>query len=378
MLHRRFLLAAAFAGVPFAIAIGQPGCASNTTAATSGAVSTTSAGGAGGSSGNIVQASSSSSAGGAAATGGAGGAGGMGECGAFDGAVLAVDKLYLGSTTFTGEKKDDAWKEFGFNVDGLTTTNDFSAHCKPYSDGKTSSFEDGIDGRDNSFGRNVRPAIEALSPDLDSQANNAIAAGSFTQIFAFEKLGTSPDAGPLITKVYGGAQLGMAPAWKGNDCWPVVYEDLKNGKDISSAKSVYLDAKLVKNVWESNGKTDVVLPLTVLNQTVPLRLYQVRMSVKLDPTHKGGALGQLGGFVKTEEFVKAVRTAAGSISKQYCQLFDLNLADTIRRSSDMLDDGSQDPNKTCNAISVGIGFTLRSVAFGKIAPPAQPVVDPCQ
>lgn len=370
-------------GAVLAVAIPQ-GCGSSddTTTTTSGG-STSSAGGkaAGGSGGGM--ATTTSTGGGNVGGGQMGGFGGFGGfpgdyCDMFDGLTMAIDKLYLGDRTFVGQTSAVAWKDYGFNLDNLVTTNDFSMVCKPYSGGTTASFEDGTNGRDNSFGRNVRPILETLVMSLDDQANQAIASGTFTEIFAFEKLGMEADKDPLVTSLYGGAPLGNSPVWKGKDCWPVVPEDLNSPKDIKSAKVFFTKSKLVANVWDSNGKADLILPLNVLGQSVPVHLYQARMTVKLAGPHDGAALGQIGGFVKTEEFVQTVRQAAGAINAQYCQLFDSQLADQLRRASDIMDDGTQDPNKTCNAISVGIGFTLYPVQFGKIGPASPPPMMPCK
>lgn len=350
---------------------GHAACSASVDAGSSGAATT----GSGGSGGGGTVASTSASSGGI----GGGGAGGSepSACTPFDGAVLAIDELYVGGITFDGMTSSNAWKDFGFDLDGQATASDVATHCKPAAEGSTSAFVDGPEGRDNSFGRNVLPAVNALVPPLDGQANDAIDAGQFTQIFAFEGLGAEADVASLVTKVYGGGALGVVPAWKGADCWPVLQESLTDPTQIGSAKAVFATSTLEKNVWSSNGEQDIVLTLNVAGQVIPIKVYKARMRVQLAPTHQGGALGQIGGFLKTEEFVQTIRAVAGAISPAACSLFDSTLADQLRRASDMLDDGTQDPTKTCNAISVGMGFTLRQVAFGAIAPKAPEPIDYC-
>ena len=51
--------------------------------------------------------------------------------------------------------------------------------------------------------------------------------------------------------------------------------------------------------------------------------------------------------------------------------------DSIRQASDILKDGTQDPNEECDGISVGLGFEAKAVVVGDIAPAPQPVPDPC-
>jgi hypothetical protein len=300
------------------------------------------------------------------------------KCGPYDGLVFAVNELFLGDRSFTKVKSSTAWMDFGFNLDGQATASDFSQHCKPYNGGSTSSFQDGSNGRDNSFGRNIRPIVEPLLPDdIDTMANAAIDSGSFTEIFTFEKLGMMPDVAPLAVRLYGGGDMGSSPLWNGKDCWPVVSESLIDQNDVLTAKVIFPNAKLTNDVFDSNGVTNIVLPINILGQTVSLRVYHVRISAQFSKLHDGIALGQLGGFVKTEEFVQTLKQAAGAVNMSNCGLFDLAIANQIRQASDMIDDGKQDPNKTCNAISVGIGFTMLPISFGKISPPAQPVQNPC-
>lgn len=362
------------------MAAAQAGCTSTVHSQAGGTDSASSAGGS-------VAATSTTSTGhggagpssSTASTAASSGAGGNDtKCGPYDGLVFAVNELFLGDRTFTKVKSPNAWMDFGFNLDGLNTTNDFSMHCKPYNGGSTASFQDGTNGRDNSFGRNIRPVLEPLLPDsIDNMANQAISSGSFTEIFTFEKLGMMPDMDPLVARMYGGADMGYPPKWDGKDCWPIFSESLIDPKDATTAKVVFPVGKLTNDQFDSNGNTNVVLPINILGQTVSLKVYHVRITFQFSKPHDGAALGQLGGFVKTEEFVQTLKQAAGTVKMSNCGLFDLAIANQIRQASDILDDGTQDPAKTCNAISVGIGFTMLPLTYGKIAPPTQPAQNPC-
>lgn len=372
MLRRYSIGTAVTALTVLVLACYDQGCSASTEGGESVSVSGSGSGGSGG----AGDTASSSSVGQGTGAGGGGG-GSAPSCEPYDGAVLAIDEIYLGANGFDGTQASDAWKEFGFDLDGQTTGADTSKHCLPMMGGATSAFGDGQMGRDNSFGRNVLPAVNALVPPLDQQANDAISTGQFTQLFAFEGLGSEANVDKLTTRVFGGAPLGKSPAWNGGDCWPLLHETLTNPADPASAKTLFNNTKIVNNRWESNGTRDFVLALNVAGITVPVTIYQARMSAQLAPTHEGGALGQIGGYVKTEEFVKSVRVVAGVLGQTACTAFDSVLANQIRRASDILDDGTQDPTKTCNAISVGIGFTLRKVGLGDVAKPTTPLEDAC-
>ena len=67
--------------------------------------------------------------------------------------------------------------------------------------------------------------------------------------------------------------------------------------------------------------------------------------------------GVLSGILPTEEAVSAVVTFATAmkpgIDSQTLTVFE----DAVRQASDILVDGTQDPTKACDGISIGLGFT---------------------
>ncbi len=334
--------------------------------------STTGSGGGGGSGGDTTSNGGSTSTGsGGSGTGGSGTGGVEPSCQPVDGVVLAFDKLQLGDGS-------PSWTTLGFDVDGQDTQADFAMHCKPYTGATESTvFPDGNNGIDNSFGKNVMPLFTSYIPDLSTQANSALSTGQFTLMLYFEKLGAGADQDPLVTKLYGGGLLAGGPLWDGNDCWPVVKDGLTDPLDITSSKTVFPTASLKSDVWESNGTTTMVLPINYNGFPAPLTIYKARLSAQLAPSHKGAALGLIGGVLDTEELVEVVRDVAGTMDPMYCgALFDGLFAEPLRQASDIMKDGTQDPNSVCNGISVGLGFTMLEVIFGS-AVPAAPEQNPC-
>ena len=52
-------------------------------------------------------------------------------------------------------------------------------------------------------------------------------------------------------------------------------------------------------------------------------------------------------------------------------------ASSIRKSADILADGTQDPNRTCDAISIGLGFEAVAAKVGAVAAAEPAPADPC-
>jgi hypothetical protein len=356
-----------------ALAVGllAEGCAEGGDEGGAGATSQGAGGGSGGSGGTP-------SGGGGAGGDGTGGSGGSGGCNAVDGLVLAMNEIFLGDVDYAHQTVADAWQLFGVDVDGDATVADFSGHCLPNNGADPATvFPDGNFGVDNAFGKIVMPLLNALIPGVANQANLAITQGQFTLTLALEGL-TGATQDPLTTRYYGLAPLGGAPLWDGSDCWQVLQEDLTDPTDIESAVVSFAESSVLDDAWESGPPTTLVVPLNILGFKAPVTIYQARMSMQLSQGHGSSGLGKISGVVDTEEFVAVVRDVAGTILPENCtSAVVLDLLDDIRRASDILVDGNQDPGSVCNAISVGLGYTMRRAGLGGIADPATPQNDPC-
>ena len=355
--------------------VGLGACGGETKTDPTGTGGSTSSSGGGGAGG------APTGTGGMANVGGAGGNGGAGtggaDCTTPDGPLLAIDALFFGDTDFDGTMDPAAWQSFGFDLDGQNTTNgDLSAQCKPNAGGTPSLLNDGPGGLDNSFGRNVLPIFLALSPGFSNDANLAIASGDITLMALLEQL-TSANQSPVVSKIYGAIPFGSAPSWTGTDCWPVSDASLNDPLDYGSAKLVFPNAEVAGDLWQSNGAVTLELPFVLATFTTKLTIHQARMQMQLDPSHGGASLGQIGGVLDTEEFIEIIRDMAGTFDPSLCSgsTFD-SIANQIRQTSDVMVSGVQDPNQTCDGISLGLGYTMSQVLFGAVGTPAPPA-NPC-
>jgi hypothetical protein len=80
-------------------------------------------------------------------------------------------------------------------------------------------------------------------------------------------------------------------------------------------------------------------------------------------------------IVDTGSLEEAIRRRAGRMSPELCSGTTIDsVLEVLRQSSDILRDGMQDPERTCDGIS--LGATFASAVTGAVAPPAAP--DSCQ
>ncbi len=295
--------------------------------------------------------------------------------------VMAIDKLFLGDMNRDGTPNgQNGWKQYGFNLDGKVSDKAAKDLCRPAGGASPAqAYPDGNDGIDNSFGKNILPIILGLASDAGTKVNDSINKGSFTIMLAMDKLGSGKTYNPLAAKLYAGADLGGAPKWDGTDEWPIRPELLSNPADPTSSKVVFANGYLTENTWVSGNKGDLTLSLSISGFTLDLKISSALLAVDLDAAHKAGSNGTIAGIIETEVLIAEIKKVAGAFDKTLCSGSTIDgIANQLRQASDIMKDGSQDPAKTCDGISIGLGFSAKQVKLGKIAPASTGAANPCQ
>ncbi|MFO0758697.1 MAG: hypothetical protein U0359_19550 [Byssovorax sp.] len=294
--------------------------------------------------------------------------------------TLAISKLYLGDTNRDGTpNKVNGWKQYGYDLDGQVSTVDSKNLCKPRNNAPPKNvYPDGDKGIDNSFGKNILGIILGIAADAPVKVNQGIADGKFTIMLDMAKLGSGSDYNPILTKLYGGADLGAAPKFDGSDKWPVIQELLNNPADIGSAKVQFPNSYVTGNTWVSGSKGDLVLSLSVQGFTLNLTIGSALISAELSGDHKTAKNGTIAGILATDVLTSELKKVAGAFDPSLCSGPTVDsIVSQIEQASDILADGSQDPNKDCDGISIGLGFDAAVVQLGDIAPKGDPKPDPC-
>ena len=88
--------------------------------------------------------------------------------------------------------------------------------------------------------------------------------------------------------------------------------------------------------------------------------------------------GIISGIINPDEFIEELKSVVGGLDEALCEgsLID-NVASQIQQAPDIMRDSTNgDPSVTCNAISIGLGFTAKRANLGDVVP--DPVIDnPC-
>lgn len=298
----------------------------------------------------------------------------------------ALKKIYLGDTDRTGVASPNAWKNFGYNVDGKVTSSSSTDVCTLVMGAPKGTQADGTNGIDNSFGANILPIITTASAGAAASINTAITEGHFTLMIDVTGL---DDSNPAQTATgltgflnaggaFSGPDGGASPTFTTADNWPVLPTLLANPMDPKSSTVKFPQAYVVGGTFVNGSPATVTLSLEVGGVGISIVINQATIS--FDHKSAGSATnGTIAGVINSTDFIAQLKMVAGRISSTLCTGPSFqSIANQINEASDIMADGSNAPGATCNGISIGIGFDAAEIGppsiVGALAP-ASP--DPC-
>lgn len=302
-------------------------------------------------------------------------------------ATFAISKVFIGDTDLDGTPDlANGWKSFGFDLDGQvsSTIGSFADLCQPTAFGTAKAVHlDGHDGIDNAFGKGILPIIKGLASDFADRANTSLASGGPTLLFDLEKLGGGSEYNPLSGRLYVGTALGSTPAYNGKDAWPVRSDLLVDPADVATPRVRFPDGYVTAGTWVGHADGDLPLVLHGFSTAAPVHLliHHAVVSMTLDAEHENVVRGTLAGILSPGLLVNEANGFAIQFSSTYCQDFSrASIELQVQQTADILADGSQDPARTCDGVSIGLGFEARRVQLGAPTAPDPldlPAPDPC-
>jgi hypothetical protein len=321
--------------------------------------------GGGGGMGGATSSSESSTASSSKASSSSSTGGGM-MCPPTEGVTLAITKLSFGEGT-NGE-----WKKYGFNIDGKVSTGASTDVCMPADMGDPNvAFPDGDNGNDNSFGKNLLPTIISVYPTWPADVNTAITNGQFNTLLKMYCLPPKGDVTDMTTKLFGGTPLGMMPKFDGTDMWPVAPELLSDQMDPESSTIVFPKSSVTGSKFDSQPDQTFILTVPMQSQSrsaeIKLTLHAAHVTMDLSSDRKSATGGMIGGVLNTNEFIAEVKKIAWVFGLCSSSAYQAILTQ-VQQSSDIMTNGKPNPTKTCDGISIGLGFEMKEVQIGSVGP----------
>ncbi|MEO7110420.1 MAG: hypothetical protein ABI183_08295 [Polyangiaceae bacterium] len=302
---------------------------------------------------------------------------------------FALHTLLLGDANRTGTASNSAWKDYGYNIDGKISTPSSTDLCTIAAGGsKSTVYQDGTNGIDNSFGENILPIIVSVAgPDTASKINQSIASGSFT--IQIDVTGLSDDPAQTASGLSGflnaGASFddgGAPPTFTTADNWPVSTSLLANPSDPRSSNIKFPGAYVVGGTFVNgpfgSASNDITISISISGVSLALTVHKAILTFD-HKTATSATNGTIAGVIKTSELIDGLKTVAGRITTSLCggTAFQ-DIATQITAASDILADGSNAAGQPCDGISIGLGFTADQIAPPTVAvAPGSGGANPC-
>ena len=319
--------------------------------------------------------------------------------------TFAIKTLYLGETPRNGGAPSySAWKSYGYNIDGKVTSATSTDVCTLAQGAPKSVQVDGNNGIDNSFGENILPIIQtAAGLNTPSQTiSQSIQSGKFTmliEVTGFDDTPTQTANGMTGQFFPAGPYPGGTPTFDMTTDWPVDPQYLNDQATIASGSQFSFTAGYIHNGTfvsggdlSTGGGMSLILNLVFQGQAWAIPIHDGVISFNHGATSYDGSGnplnitadatkatdGTIAGVINTTDLVNGLKAIAGRISPSLCGPAFTGIANQITQQSDIMNDGSNAPGQTCNAISIGVGFDAVEVKNpDQVAILSPPPPDPC-
>ena len=311
----------------------------------------------------------------------------QGVSGALRSHDYAIHDLFLGDTDRMGVTSADAWRTFGYDLDEKRTTASSTDVCTPIAGATRQVQVDGAGAIDNSWGENMMPIIVANNSGEPPPVVPQPVSTEMMYVRGFDDStgNTTHNAGLTGVLLAGVALSSDTLTWNLSMVWPVAPGTVSGctaaggcpaGTDpVRSALVKWPSAFQVNGTFSSGTPVDVMLPLNIDGQTLPIDIRSA--IVTFSPDGPGAVTnGTIAGVLSTQELIATLHQIAGNISTSLCtgSAFQ-NIAAQIEQTSDIVYDGkaiSNPPGQLCNAISIGLGFNAIEIAAPSVIAPGMP------
>jgi hypothetical protein len=293
-------------------------------------------------------------------------------------AVYEVSYFRLGLTARDGTESADAWKKYGFDLDGICTTEDQSktsaGTCMRVDGSKPVVLADGDACIDNNFGSQLVPLIKALGGDVEKNLIDGVKKGGATLAIRIRDLAPSGADDHAPGALFAAKGAGGTAALDGHDVLDVDQGSV-DSNDLEKPLAV-LDGHVEivdgARIWK--GKADLLaLPVVFIADatgTMPVR--GLRLEIDL-----GTGEGTVGGYSLETDITKVLTVILAKQKICPGDFLYTQAQSTVAQAADMPAILPHDTTKTCESISLGLGFELVPATLGKVIPTPPPPADPC-
>lgn len=270
---------------------------------------------------------------------------------------FVIDSYRLGTANPDGSSSSKAWARYGYDLDGrATSTDDAKAGrvgCRRPTGAPTSFAVDGDRGIDNGFGNGFMSVMKSLKSDVESETNKGVAEGGYTMVLRIDDLSDAVDDAYAPGALYLVGRRDKA-TFGPEEKWPVAGTTL-------TPMATFSHGYVSGGSWVS-GDLGTELPsvaIPILGRPLVTPLYGGVLSLQLESGE-----GTMAGAIRASDFAATIRPWL--LTYEPCLSLSTleQIEGTLLQASDTLATLplASDPSRTCDAMSLGVGFTFRPIA----------------
>lgn len=317
-------------------------------------------------------------------------------------------RIWIGETTLKGMASDTAWQSFGFDLDGRCTNSSTCPSMQNVQSCKASTAMLPFDGelcRDNTFA-SLQPVAAAV-PEIGKRFgisedlfNCNLWRGSYNMVWKISGYNGSPNDSDVRVDFYVSPGLERLPPW---DCpldhysemypqWrtvnPWLIDPAYLSGPITTPGSLPNSMIADPHAYVRGGYLVAYAPDGALMRLAgdgtkfrgfALTVQKGIWTGKLALTQSGTwriSDGLAAGRTKSEDLIASFRQI-GLCEGIGLDAFYQDVTDYIHQNADVLADGTVDPNRPCDSMSLGIGFEAAQLTPGT-AMAATAIVECCE
>lgn len=287
-------------------------------------------------------------------------------------------RIYFGTLNHDGAATPEAWREWGYDLDGrCTNTADLGgpSTCKAVSD--PGVLLDGDLCRDNNFGaRFLGLLVAGTKSSFEADTVTSLLGGSATWALKLEDVGDGDDDPYVPGAFYVTTSTDTPPKFDGTDLRDVLSDSVVGG-DLGQPVTRFEKGYLRGGTWVSGELGPATLRIPFGGKgSAPLGFSAMVMTTRLSADRTKATGGVLAGVMSVPAFEAFLSPIAADAKICPGDPLYKSIVGAIARYPDLSlgAPSLQDPTKTCDGVSMGLGFELAPILTPtKIVTPPPPV-----
>ncbi len=301
--------------------------------------------------------------------------------------TFAAKRFFFGSIDpDTNKRTYEAWRQFGYDIDGLCTTakqsqDGASGTCKKPPGATALCQEDGNECRDNTVGHLISDVLKFSSTDFELAIHTRTIAGqSQTLIIQLMDLDDGPDDPYVPARIWVSAPTKFPPLWNGTDVFPVD-EDYVDGS-ADAPKHRIEQGYLRDHMWISSdfNVSPSLMPMMLFDEVAEVNMDTATLSVQLDAAHEKPLHGMLSAVLTLEEMEPLLRRGVLEATNCSAELADMAVSGYFLPGRDLVVGSPNfvNPSAVCDRQSLGLMLDLVKVQPPQEAVKVEPQPSACE